>query len=279
MLSFFLLGHIQLLSFFIGLHPTGCFFSFSLGCIQLFFFFVGLHPTVFVCYFWLDPKVTKRSRLNRPGYSGRRLRCRLRNSLRSNSAGSGRYAFTLRFTPVRLGLSQKAKLSLMIADTACFSLFFVGLHPTGCFFSFVGLHSTVVFFRWITSNCFVCYFWLDPKVTKRSRLNRPGYSGRRLRCRLRNSLRSNNAGSGRYAFTLRFTPVRLGLSQKAELSLMIADTACFSFLFPFSTFPFASPFLFLYISLLFPCISLFISLYLPFASPPRRGRALLCPPA
>ena len=34
---------------------------------------------------------------------------------------------------------------------------------------------------------------------------------------------------------------------------MIADTACFSFLFPF---PFASPFLFLYISLLFPCISL-----------------------
>ena len=53
---------------------------------------------------------------------------------------------------------------------------------------------------------------------------------------------------------------------------MIADTACFSFLFPFSTFPFASPFLFLY-------ISLFISLYLPFASPPRRGRALLCPPA
>ena len=172
LLSFFLLGHIQLLSFFIGLHPTGCFFSFSLGCIQLFLFFVGLHPTVFVCYFWLDPKVTKRSRLNRPGYSGRRLRCRLRNSLRSNSAGSGRYAFTLRFTPVRLGLSQKA-----------------------------------------------------------------------------------------------------------ELSLMIADTACFSFLFPFSTFPFASPFLFLYISLLFPCISLFISLYLPFASPPRRGRALLCPPA
>ena len=105
-------------------------------------------------------------------------------------------------------------------------------------------------FRWIASNCFVCYFWLDPKVTKRSRLNRPGYSGRRLRCRLRNSLRSNNAGSGRYAFTLRFTPVRLGLSQKAPLSLMIADTACFSLPFPF---PFASPFLF--------------SLYLPFASP------------
>ena len=97
------------------------------------------------------------------------------------------------------------------------------------------------FFCWITSNCFVCYFWLDPKVTKRSRLNRTGYSGRRLRCRLRNSLRSNSAGSGRYAFTLRFTPVRLGLSQKAELSLMIADTACFSFPFPF---PFASPFLF-----------------------------------
>ena len=96
---------------------------------------------------------------------------------------------------------------------------------------FVGLHPTVVFFRWITPNCFVCYFWLDPKVTKRSRLNRPGYSGRRLRCRLRNSLRSNSAGSGRYAFTLRFTPVRLGLSQKAPLSLMIADTACFSFLF------------------------------------------------
>ena len=159
----------------------------------------------------------------------------------------------------------------MIADTACFSLFFVGLHPTGCFFSFVGLHSTVIFFRWIASNCFVCYFWLDPKVTKRSRLNRPGYSGRRLRCRLRNSLRSNSAGSGRYAFTLRFTPVRLGLSQKAELSLMIADTACFSFLFPFfSLFLLHPPFCFfispccflcipccfLVSPFLFPCISL-----------------------
>ena len=56
-------------------------------------------------YFWLDPKVTKRSRLNRPGYFGQRLRCRLRNSLRSGSAGSGRFVFTLRLTPVRLGLS------------------------------------------------------------------------------------------------------------------------------------------------------------------------------
>ena len=152
----------------------------------------------------------------------------------------------------------------MIADTACSSFLF----------------------RWVTLNCCLflldyiqllfCYFWLDPKVTKRSRLNRPGYSGRRLRCRLRNSLRSNSAGSGRYAFTLRFTPVRLGLSQKAPLSLMIADTACFSFLFPF---PFASPFLFLYISLLFPCISLFISLYLPFASPRRNMPKLSCPRA
>ena len=52
---------------------------------------------------------------------------------------------------------------------------------------------------------------------------------------------------------------------------MIADTACFSFPFSFP-FPFASPFLF---SLYLP----FISLYLPFASPPCRGRALLCPPA
>ena len=126
----------------------------------------------------------------------------------------------------------------MIADTACFSFLF----------------------RWVASNYFFfslgyiqllfCYFWLDPKVTKRSRLNRTGYSGRRLRCRLRNSLRSNSAGSGRYAFTLRFTPVRLGLSQKAPLSLMIADTACFFFFF--FSFPF--------------CISLFVSLFLPFIS-------------
>ena len=178
----FSFGYTQLLSFFffsLG-HIQQVVFSLSLGYTQLLSFFVGLHPTVLFCYFWLDPKVTKRSRLNRPGYSGRRLRCRLRNSLRSNSAGSGRYAFTLRFTPVRLGLSQKAELSLMIADTACSSFlfrlvtpncclfsffrwiasnrlsffFFVGLHPTGCFFSFVGLHSTVIFFRWIASNCF-----------------------------------------------------------------------------------------------------------------------------
>ncbi|MFR2009784.1 MAG: hypothetical protein ACLS4I_15780, partial [Parabacteroides merdae] len=63
------------------------------------------------------PKVTKKSRLNRPVYSGQRLRCRLRNSLRSNSAGSGRFVFTLRLTPVRLGLSKKATLSFGIADT------------------------------------------------------------------------------------------------------------------------------------------------------------------
>ena len=180
----------------------------------------------------------------------------------------------------------------MIADTACSSFlfrlvtpncclfsffrwiasnrlsffFFVGSHPTGCFFSFVGLHSTVIFFRWIASNCFVCYFWLDPKVTKRSRLNRTGYSGRRLRCRLRNSLRSNSAGSGRYAFTLRFTPVRLGLSQKAPLSLIIADTACFFFFF-FLSFPFCIP---LFVSLFLP----FISLYLPFTSPNPVGAGL-----
>ncbi|WP_301827828.1 hypothetical protein, partial [uncultured Parabacteroides sp.] len=53
------------------------------------------------------------------GYSGQRLRCRLRNSLRSDSAGSGRFVFALRFTPIRLGLSKKAPLSLRMADTAC----------------------------------------------------------------------------------------------------------------------------------------------------------------
>jgi len=62
-------------------------------------------PDQRVCYFWLDSKVTKRSRLNRPVYSGQWFRCRLRNSLRSDSAGSGRYTFTLRLTTVRLGLS------------------------------------------------------------------------------------------------------------------------------------------------------------------------------
>ena len=77
-------------------------------------------------------------------------------------------------------------------------------------------------------NCFViCYFWLDPKVTKKSRLNRPVYSGQRFRCRLRNSPRSNSAGSGRSTFTLRLTPVRIGLSKKAPLSLGMADTICY----------------------------------------------------
>ena len=35
---------------------------------------------------------------------------------------------------------------------------------------------------------FIRYFSLERKVTKSSRLNRLGYSGQRLRCRLRNSL-------------------------------------------------------------------------------------------
>ena len=68
-----------------------------------------------------DLSVTFGSSLNRPVYSGQRFRCRLRNSPRSNSAGSGRSTFTLRLTTVRLGLSKKAPLSLGMADTACFS--------------------------------------------------------------------------------------------------------------------------------------------------------------
>ena len=31
---------------------------------------------------------------------------------------------------------------------------------------------------------FPCYFWLDPKVTKKSRLNRAGYSVPSVRCRV-----------------------------------------------------------------------------------------------
>ena len=65
----------------------------------------GIRLTDIDCYFSLERKVTKSSRLNRLGYSGQRLRCRLRNSLRSDSAGSGRSAFALRLTPTRLGLS------------------------------------------------------------------------------------------------------------------------------------------------------------------------------
>ena len=55
-------------------------------------------------------------------------RCRLRNSLRSNRAGSGRFVFTLRLTPVRLGLSKKAPLSLGMADTICYIGVGIG-HP------------------------------------------------------------------------------------------------------------------------------------------------------
>ena len=44
----------------------------------LFIYFMQLS---FICYFSLERKVTKSSRLNRLGYSGQRLRCRLRNSL------------------------------------------------------------------------------------------------------------------------------------------------------------------------------------------------------
>ena len=64
-----------------------------------------------------DLSVTFGSSLNRPVYSGQRFRCRLRNSPRSNSAGSGRSTFTLRLTTVRIGLSKKAPLSFGIADT------------------------------------------------------------------------------------------------------------------------------------------------------------------
>ena len=77
----------------------------------------GIRLTDIDCYFSLERKVTKSSRLNRLGYSGQRLRCRLRNSLRSDSAGSGRSVFALRLTPIRLGLSKKATLSLRMADT------------------------------------------------------------------------------------------------------------------------------------------------------------------
>ena len=77
----------------------------------------GIRLTDIDCYFSLERKVTKSSRLNRLGYSGQRLRCRLRNSLRSDSAGSCRSVFALRLTPIRLGLSKKATLSLGMADT------------------------------------------------------------------------------------------------------------------------------------------------------------------
>ena len=56
-------------------------------------------------YFWLDPKVTKRSRLKLASYSVPFVRCRLRNSLRSDSAGSCRSLRSLRFTLASLGLS------------------------------------------------------------------------------------------------------------------------------------------------------------------------------
>ena len=87
-------------------------------CLVVVFWGMGVQASIgFVRYFWLDPKVTKRSRLNRPVYSGQRFRCRLRNSLRSDSAGSCRSTFALRLTTVRLGLSKKAPLSLGMADT------------------------------------------------------------------------------------------------------------------------------------------------------------------
>ena len=40
--------------------------------------------------------------------------------MRSDSAGSGRSVFALRLTPIRLGLSKKAPLSLGMADTASY---------------------------------------------------------------------------------------------------------------------------------------------------------------
>ena len=56
--------------------------------------------------------------------------------------------------------------------------------------------------RFIKSEC---YFSLDRKVTKRSRLHLARYSASYVRCRLRNSLRSNNAASGRSLRMLRLT--------------------------------------------------------------------------
>ena len=238
-----------MLSFFIGLHPTGCFFSFSLGYIQqvvfslslgytqLLSFFVGLHPTVLFCYFWLDPKVTKRSRLNRPGYSGQRLRCRLRNSLRSNSAGSGRYAFTLRFTPVRLGLSQKAPLSLMIADTACFSFLFP-------FFSLFLLHPPFCFF--ISPCCFLCIPFLFPCIS----LLHPHPVGAGLCSALPQNHQHHSA-----------LPHKIINLTHLFVYNIINTTSSFVFY------------------ILYLCISLFISLYLPFASPRRNMPKLSCPRA
>lgn len=74
---------------------------------------------------------------------------------------------------------------------------------------------------------FSSYFWLDPKVTKGQGLNRLGYSGRMRSCRSPNSLRSDKGYSGRSAFALRFTPIRLCPFKKASLSVGMADADSF----------------------------------------------------
>ena len=81
----------------------------------------GIRLTDIDCYFSLERKVTKSSRLNRLGYFGQRLRCRLRNSLRSDSADSDAPPLPC-LTPLRLGLLE----SCAFRDGRC-RLFFAAL--------------------------------------------------------------------------------------------------------------------------------------------------------
>ena len=71
---------------------------------------------------------------------------------------------------------------------------------------------------------FECYFSLERKVTKSSRLNRLHCFGERLHSKIRNSLRSNNGFSLPFRLSPTRTFTRLGLSKKAVLPPRMAET-------------------------------------------------------
>ena len=176
LLSFSLLGHIQLLSFFIGLHPTGCFFSFSLGCIQLFLFFVGLHPTV-VLLLLAWSKSNQKIKAQPDGLlrvkatlSPAKLASLKQRRLRTLRLHPPLYARPLRPFPESRAFSYDCRYCLffslfrLVTPNCCLFSFFRWIASNRLsFFFFVGLHSTVIFFRWIASNCCSVTFGLIQK--------------------------------------------------------------------------------------------------------------------
>ncbi|WP_233545706.1 hypothetical protein [Parabacteroides sp. AM08-6] len=72
--------------------------------------------SIVICYFSLDRKVTKRSRLQRLGYSGKRLRSTSGTRFAQTAAALSASSFTFASRLPAEAVHKKAELSLRMAD-------------------------------------------------------------------------------------------------------------------------------------------------------------------